>query len=814
MNDLKFAFRMLMKNPGFTAVAVITLALGIGATTTVFSVVNGVLLKPLEYDGSDRIVYVYESDPEKGFRRRNTSPANFVDWRRENTVFESLAFTAEYMGQVTRSFLYTGDDGDSAQRHSGRYVPTNYFKTWGVKPMLGRDFTPEEERPGSPRVIVLNHDFWQNNLNGDRNIVGKTITLDNQGRHTYEIVGVLPQYPRVYGGSFFTPAHNMGRPMTRRGGAMLRVVGRLKPGISVARAESELSRIQGGIHDEHHHLNSRGSHMVIGKGVSMVPLKEATVGNVRSSLYVFSGAVFLVLLIACANVANLLLSRALARQREVAVRTALGASRWRIVRQLLCESLLLSIFGGVVGALLGYWGLQLLQTFGAGRIPRMEGVALDPFVLAFTFGVSLVTGLIFGLVPALQTSKSDLNAALKEGTARLTSGLSHNRLSNTFTVAQVALALVLLIGAGLLIQTFNRLQAVESGFHKPDELLTVDVVLNGAVYQNEGIRRNFIRELVERLNGAPGVESACFVSMIPDRGNGWPNEFARMDRPMPQPSKRPRVNTRILSPGFLETYGIPLLRGREFTDADTDRAAKVAVINKAFADKFFPNDNPVGKMIMCGGQREIVGVIGNVKNRGIRNETRAEMYFSYNQWVNPNGFLTIRTKAQDAMALAPVVTEYVRQLNPNQPVKYFRTMKSYLDNATAQPKFRSFLIGIFALVALLLASIGIYGVMAYSVAQRTNEMGIRMALGAQKSDITIMVLRQGLRLTVYGVILGLIGSMAITKVLESYLWGITATDTTTFFSIAGLLAVVGLIACIIPALRAMRTSPNEALRYE
>jgi putative ABC transport system permease protein len=812
MNDLKFAFRMLIKKPGFTAVAVITLALGIGATTTVFSVVNGVLLTPLEYPDADRIVYVFESDPEKGFRRRHASPANFVDWRRENTVFEALSFTAEFNGQKTRSFLYTGGDEDSARRLVGRYIPTNYFAVYGVKPLLGRSFMPEEDRPGAPRVVVLSHQFWQETYNGDSSIIGETIALENQGRHTYEIVGVLPEFPKVPGGHIFTPAHNMGRPMTRRGGAMLRVIGRLKPGVSIAQAKSELTSIQSRIHDVHGHLGDRGAHMVLGKGVELVPLMEATVGKIRQSLMVFSGAVLLVLLIACANVANLLLSRALTRQREIAVRTALGASRWRIVRQLLCESLLLSILGGIVGALFGYWGLQLLIQFGSGSIPRIAEVTLDPHVLAFTFGVSVLTGLIFGLVPALQTSKTDLNAALKEGTARLTGGLSHHRLSNSFTIVQIALALVLLIGAGLLVQTFTRLQDVETGFKRPDELLTVDLVMNGAAYKNEGIRRNFIRQLVERLRTSPGVESACFVSMIPDRGNGWPGEFARLDRPMPERGKRPTVNTRVFTPGFLETYGIPLLRGREFSESDTANSAKVAVINKAFADKFYPNDDPVGKMVQCSGERQIVGVIGNVKNVGIRRETRAEMFFSYNQWENPNGFLTVR--AHNATALAPVVTEYVRELNPNQPLTYFRTMQSYLENAYAQPKFRSFLISIFALVALLLASIGIYGVMAYSVSQRTNEMGIRMALGAQKSDLMFMILRQGLRLTLYGVILGLIGSMAITKVLESYLWGITATDTTTFFGLAGLLAVVGLIACIIPALRAMRTSPNEALRYE
>mgnify|MGYP002631677758 CR=1 FL=1 len=812
MNDLKFALRMLFKNPGFTAVAILTLALGIGATTTVFSVVNGVLLKPLEFPDPDRIVYVYESDPEKGFRRRHTSPANFVDWRTENTVFESISFTAEFNGQKTRSFLYTGGDEDSARRLTGRFVATNFFAVYGVKPLLGRSFTPEEERPGAPRTVVLSHNLWQDIFAGNPNAIGKTITLENQGRHTYEIIGVLPVFPRLPGGDIFTPCHNMGRPMTRRGGAMLRVVGRLKPAVSIARAEAEMKAIQSRIHAAHGQLESAGQHMMMGRSASILPLMEATVGNVRKSLFVFSGAVLLVLLIACANVANLLLSRALARQREIAVRTALGASRWRIVRQLLSESLILSVLGGAVGVLLGYWGLQLLIQFSADNIPRIAEVTLDPRVLTFTILVSVGTGLVFGLAPALQTSKTDLNAGLKEGTSRLTGGIAHHRLSNCFTVAQVALALVLLIGAGLLIQSFSALQNIEHGFKRADELLTVDVVMTGSAYKNEAQRRNFIRQLVERMRKAPGVEDACLVSMIPDRGNGWPNPFARMDRPLPPRGKRPVVNTRIVTPGFLDTYGIPLLRGREVAETDVSTGGQVAMINKAFADKFFPNDDPVGKLIDCGGKREIVGVIGNVKNVGLRNETRAEIYFSYNQWENASGFLTVR--ARNPLALAPVVTEYVRELNPTQPLTYFKTMKQYIDNSFAQPKFRSLLISIFALVALVLASIGIYGVMAYSVAQRTGEMGIRMALGAQKSDVLIMVLRQGLRLTLAGIIVGLAGSLAVTKVLESYLFGITATDTATFFGIAALLALVGIVACIIPALRAMRVTPNEALRYE
>ncbi len=812
MNDLKFALRLLLKNPGFSAIAILTLALGIGATTTMFSVVNGVLLKPLDFEDSDRIVYVYESDPEKGFQRRHTSPATFLDWRRESSVFETLSFTAEYAGQTTRSFLYLGKNGDPAERFHGRFVPNDYFATYGVAPFMGRSFNKEEEQAGSARTVVLSHTFWANVLGSDPDIIGNTITLENQGRHTYEVIGILPESPRVPGGDIFSSCAHMGRPMTRRGGPMLRVIGKLKPDVSVAQAQAELSAIQSRIHDEHGHLAERGSHLMIGQSIDVFPLKEATVGNVRKSLYIFSGAVLLVLLTACANVANLLLSRALTRQREVAIRSALGASRIKIVRQLMAESITLSLMGGIVGAMLSYWGLQLLIQFNADSVPRIAEVTIDPWVLGFTLFLSVVTGLIFGLVPALQTSKADLNHSLKEGSTHTTGSRFHHGMSHIFTVAQVALALILLIGAGLLLQSFNKLQSIDLGFKNSNNLLTVDVVMNGAAYKNESQRRIFIKGLLERMNGTSGVEDACLVSMIPDRGNGWPTRFPRMDQPQVEPNKRPTVNTRVVTPRFLSTYGIALQQGREFSDADSEKSQPVAMINQAFADKYFPDENPLGKLIECGGRREIIGIISNVKNAGIRNDTQAEVFFPYTQWENPSGFLTVR--ASNPMALAPVVTEYVRQLNPEQPLKFFKTMDDYIDRAYARPRFRSMLIGVFALIALILASIGIYSVMAYSISQRTSEMGIRMALGAQRRDVLLLVLKQGLKLTLLGICIGLAGSPALTRVLQSYLYNINAADPWTYLGIAGFLVLIGTIACIIPAARAMKISPNEALRYE
>ncbi|MCI0541424.1 MAG: ABC transporter permease [Verrucomicrobiales bacterium] len=675
--DFRFGVRMLRKNPGFTVTALLTLALGIGATTIVFSIVNAVLLRPLDYPGSERIVNVWEGDLRKGFESSTynyyTSPATFVDWRRDNQVFEAIAFAAHHDGWLTLSFILSGDG--LAERLSGRFVSANYFKVFGLEPILGRSFLPEEEVRGSRRVVVISHRLWQRLYNGDPGIVGKTIALENRGRHTYEIIGVMPEGFRFPWADVWVSCAHMPRPMALRTGRGMHVVARLKPGVSLAHAETEMNVIQSRIHKEYGHLAQQGQNAAIGPHIRLQPLLDSTVGGVRSSLMVFLGSVGLVLLIACANVANLQLSRALSRQREIAVRAALGASRWRIMCQLLCEGIVLSLLGAVAGTLLAHWGTKLVVQFSAGTIPRIETVGIDVRVFFFAVVASLVTGILFGLAPAWQSSRTDFNESLKEGSQRVSSGLAHFRLRSAFTVTQVALALVLLIGAGLLIRSFHRLQNVETGFDT-DELLTVEISMIGAAYENAEQRSVFLRRLIDEIKAAPGVEAAAAVGIIPDRP-AWPHGYARSDRPLPPEPERERAGVRVTTPGFLKTFGIPLLRGREFTESDTLQSEKVVLINQAFADKIFPGEDPLGKQIHCEGQsRQIIGVFGNVKNTGLA------------------------------------------------------------------------------------------------------------------------------------------GSVAFARILKTQLFGIGALDPTTFLGVSVLLTCVALAACLIPALRAMRVNPMEALRHD
>ncbi|MBI4663968.1 MAG: ABC transporter permease [Verrucomicrobia bacterium] len=809
VQDISFALRLLRKTPGFTAVAVLTLALGIGATTTVFSVVKGVLLKPLNFPGSDRIVQIWEAEPEPGVSRANTSPANFMDWRRESTVFEAIAFSAEHSGNFTRSFVLTGDG--LAERLRGRFVSTDFFRVFGVEPMLGRSFLPEEEERGAPRVIVLSHRLWQDRFRADPGIIGKSITLENQGRNAWEVIGVMPpgfDYP--YSRLWASVAHMPG-DLKRRGGAMLQVVARLKPGVTIEQAQSEMNVIQARLYKEHSHLARRGKFLAMGARTKIEPMLEVVVGHARFSLLLFFVAVILVLLIACANVANLLLARGLARGREVAIRAALGASRGRIVRQLLTESLLLSLVGGASGVLLAVWGVKLVMRFSDGSIPRISEAAIDAPVLAFTLVVSVGTGLLFGLVPAWHSSKADLNETLKEGTQRAT-GSTHHQLSHAFTVIEVAVALLLLVGAGLLLQSFVRLQRVDPGFDA-SRLLTVEVDMAAAAYPDDERRRLFFRDLLERMRGVPGVEAVCGVSMIPDRGNGWPTEYHRTDRPVPPVGEQPRVSVRAVTPGYLKTYGIRLLKGRDFAESDSMSAPKVILINQAFADAVFPGEDPVGSDLNCAGVKEIIGVIANVKNSGLAGETRPEVYVIYQQWGWPSCFLTVRTSSHP-LALSPLITEQVRALNPSQPLTFFRTMASYLDETTARPRFHSMLLGFFVLSALALASIGVYGVMAVSVAQRTQEMGVRLALGARKFDLLMLVLGRGMRLTLVGVLIGLGSAFALARLLTHQLYGVTATDPSTFAGVTLLLVAVAAFACFVPARRATRVDPIVALRHE
>ncbi len=811
MNDFKHALRVLCKNPGFTTVAVLTLTLGIGATTIVFSIVNGVLLQPLEYPESDRIVHVWEADPEKGFYYNRSSPANFVDWRRNNQVFEAIGFAAHHSGWATLSFIYAGE-GDAAERLRGRFVSADYFKVFRQEPLLGRTFLPEEELAGSQRVTVISHRLWMRLFQGDRDIIGKTISLENRGRHRYEIIGVMPEGFHYLNADVWVSCAHMPRPMTRRGGHMIAVVARLKDGVSLEEAQTEMTAIQSRIHAEYGHLEENAPQLAMGREINLQPLLESVVYGIRPSLLMFSGAVALVLLIACANVANLLLSRGLARRREMSTRAALGAGRWRLVRQLLSESVVLFLVGGIGGTLLAWAGTKLLVQFSAGTIPRLESVGIDWRVFGFALGASLVTGVLSGLAPAWQSSKANLNDALKEGTGRVTGGRVQHGLRGAFTVTQVTLALILLIGAGLLIRSFERLQSVEPGFDA-EKLLTVEFALTGAAYETMVQRRAFLNQLADVMRHTPGVEAASTVSMIPDR-RAWPYPFARSDQAASPPSEWSKAGVRIVSPDFLKTFGMPLLRGREFLHTDTAESEPVAMVNQTFVRQVFPDEDPLDQRITCSGNTwRIVGVFADVKNHGLAGETGPEICVPCNQWHFTSAFLTLRAHSHP-MALAPIVTEHVHMLNPGQPLNTFRTMQGYLDNSTKVPRFRSMLLGSFALAALLLASVGIYGVMAYSVTQRTNEMGVRMALGAQKTDLLGLILRQGLNLTLIGVAVGLAGSFALTRSLKAHLFEIESTDLATFIGVSFLLTLVSLAACLTPAWRATRIPPTDALRYE
>lgn len=806
LQDLRYGARTLLKNRAFTAVSVLTLGLGIGATTSVFSVVNGVLLKPLDYPAPERIVHVWESD---GTSRANTSPANFLDWRRESTVFEAIAFSAEHHGNLTRSFVLTGQGG--AERLRGRFVSTNFFRVFGVEPMLGRSFLPEEEERGARRVVVLSHQLWRDRFGADPAMIGKLITLENQGRNVWEVIGVMPPGFNYPASSLWVSTAHAPGSMARRGGALLQVMARLKPGITPAQAQAEMTVIQSRIYQAHSYLASRGRYLAIGPSIRIEPMLEAVVGPVRPSLLLFFFSVIFVLLIACANVANLLLARGLTRAREVATRTALGARRSRIVRQLLTESMLLSLSGASLGVLFAFWGVKLVVRFSDGSIPRIAGATIDGRVLGFALLLSLLTGLLFGLAPAWQTSRADLNETLKEGTPRSMGGARH-RLSHAFTVAEVAMSLVLLVGAGLLIQSFLRLQSVDPGF-KTKQLLTVEVDMAAAAYPDNEQRQLFFRELMERLRAEPGVEAVCGVSMIPDRGSGWPSEYYRTDRPVPPVSEQPVVSVRACTPEYLRTYGIPLLKGRDFTETDAANGPKVILINQAFADRVFPGEDPVARQIYCAGVKEIIGIMANVKNSGLMGETRPEVYVPYGQWEWPSCFLTVRGRG-DLASLAPVITRQVRALNPDQPLTHFRTMADYLDQTTARPRFQSLLLGFFALAALVLAAVGIYGVMAVSVVQREQEVGLRMALGARKIDVLKLLLGRGMRLTLWGVVIGLGSSFALAQLLRNQLYGVTAADPWTFSGVTLLLAAVAAIACFLPAQRATKVDPIVALRHE
>jgi putative ABC transport system permease protein len=813
--DLRFGARMLMKSPGFSLIAILTLGLGIGANTAIFSVVNGVLLRPLAYQEPERIVTLLNNG------QGPVSPANFLDFQANSHSFAQMAAAEAWGAALTGA--------ERPEQLSGLRMGEGLFGMLGVQPLLGRTLQSEDYRPGKDRVVVLGHKLWQRAFGGDPNIVGRQLTLSGE---SYTVVGVMPaqfQFP-----PFWSTRAEMWRPLelsaraTSRRGSSLRIFARLKPGVTMQQAQSDIDAMNKQLAMAYPDINT-------GLNIRAVPLNEKVVGNIRLALLVLSAMVGFVLLIACANVACLLLARATARQKEAAVRVALGASRWRIFRQLLTESLLLALCGAVVGAALSVWGVEWLTTLLAGnstsfsaRLPRLNEIKVDAVALGFTLGISLLTSVLFGLAPALAASRPDLNDALKES-GRGTAG-GRRWLRETLVVAELALALVVLIGAGLLISSFVKLQAVDPGFN-PRNLLTMTVSLAGASQYVGPSREAFYRQLTEKLAALPGVESASAINHLPLAGDWWGTWLGIEGRPLPQPGQELEVIWRIARPDYFRTMGVPLRAGRDFTERDTADAPGVVILNETLARRQWPAEDPIGKRVTMDDPRDnsqplrwltVVGVVKDVKQNSWTDAPANEIYLPFQQgggfFAGTAGQFTsmsvvVRT-AVDPRSLAAAAQETVRALDRNLPVSNVVSMEQVIDDTLWQPRFNLQLIGLFAGLALTLASIGLYGVMSYSVAQRTREVGLRMALGAQRRDVVKMVVGQGMKLAALGVTIGLVASVALTRLMNQLLFGVSATDIATFTIITGALTLVALLACLIPARRATKVDPMIALRYE
>jgi putative ABC transport system permease protein len=798
--DMRYGLRMLLKNPFFTAVAVITLALGIGANTAIFSVINGVLLSPLPYANPDQLVMVWVDNRRQGVRDDNTSFPDFLDWRDRNKTFQAMSGIKDHMVSLT--------DADEPEVLRAAAVTSNFFQLMGVNPAQGRGFTIEEEQPGRVKVVVLGHGLWRRRFGGDPGILNKTISLNDEPRL---VVGIMPpgfQFPNK--AELWGPLAPNERLRAARGAFWLPIVGRLKAGVTRAQAQADMDLIASQLEQQYPDTNA-------GVGVNVVPLKEQVVGNIRTALLVLLCAVAFVLLIACANVANLLLARAAARQHEIAVRATLGATRLRTVRQLLTESLLLSTVGGALGILLAWWGLESLLKLSLANVPRLDNVHLDARALWFTFGLSLLTGVIFGLAPALQTSQIDIGETLKEG-GRSSGSSRIQRVRSAFIVAEVALALVLLVGAGLLIRSFWHLRQVSICF-KPDHLLTLQLVLPGNKYPEGDQMVTFYRQLQERLAAIPGVESASATSAImlpklPSSGT-----FSIKNRPT-DPRERPEeLPYDSIQPNYFQTMGIQLLRGRAFTAQDAKGAPAVAIVNETFAERYFPNDDPIEKQFTFGDANDnpkwirIVGVVRDTKRQGLDAPTRIESWMPHAQVASGSMQVVVRT-AGDPQSLIGAVRGAVWSLDRNLPIQQIQTMEQILAEGVAQRRLNMLLLGFFAAVALILAAVGIYGVMSYVVTQRAHEIGIRMALGARIGDVIRLVVGQGMKLALLGVGIGLIATFALTRLMATLLFGVSATDPLTFIAIAVLLLAVALLACWIPARRTTKVDPVIALRRE
>jgi putative ABC transport system permease protein len=807
LHDLRYGVRMLLSGGPVTLVAIITVALGIGANSAIFSIVNGILLKPLPYERPDELLLIGE---RHGERPISVAWLNYLDWKAQNHVFRDI-------GATTGVFLNLVRPGAEPERLLGARVTAGYFSTLGVAPMLGRTFSDAEDSPGGEPTVVLSEGTWQRLFGGDRSIIGRPLTFSGTA---YTVIGVMPasfvvQNPPVEAWISLGRIGDQMGPRSNHSGTS--VVARLEPGVTMAQARADLDAIAARLAETYPATNRD-------IGVLIDSLHDRLLGqDLKRALVVLTGAVAFVLLIACANVTNLLLARGASRQREIAIRTALGAGRVRLLRQLLAESILLSGIGGAAGMLLGAWGVRVLTSAVPDNVARLDTVRVDGQVLAFTVALTMLTGVMFGLAPALQVSKPDLNETLKEGSRGAGKGTRAQRMRTTLVVAQMALSLVLLIGAGLMLRSFGALQASSPGVD-PTGVVTGGVTLPGARYVEDAPRRQFYRQVVDRLQSTPGVDAVGAITPLPLSGGGWQTSLAVEGYPVPEPGKFPTTDIARITPDYFRAMGVRLLRGRAFTWRDDENAPLVAIIDETFANTWFANQDPIGRRIKMnaghpppGGPPPpwvaVVGVVNHVKNYGIDQESRVEVYLPFMQSTLQQLTLVVKGRG-DAASIGHAMRQAVREADPTLPVFSIRTMEEYLARTLTSKRLLMIVLSLFAGVALALAAVGVYGVMSYAVAQRTSEIGIRMALGAYPRDVLRLVVGQGMLLTAGGLLVGLAGAFFLTRVIASMLFGVSATDPLTFAWVALLLAAVAFVATWVPARRASGVDPLIALRRE
>jgi putative ABC transport system permease protein len=785
--DLRYGLRMLWQRPGFTAMAVLTLALGIGANTAIFSVVNGVLLRSLPYTDPDRLVLLWETNARS--RNIHVSNPNLLDWREQNRSFESFSgYSGQWGGKIT---VLGGSEPDRAFAVA---VYRDFFKVLGVAPVLGRTFSPEEHSPGAAQSVIVSYGFWQSHLGGDPDLSNKQLTL---GDSSFSVIGVMPQgfsYPAET--DLWLAKEQLGTDTSTRSAHNYVAIARLKPGVTLSQAQADMSAIAGRLSEQY--ADNQGM------GVQVISLEDQLVGSIRPALLVLLAAVGFVLLIACANVSNLLLARAVGRQREIAIRTALGASPWRVMRQLMTESLLL----------FAYWLIGPLVALSPATIPRLNEIGIDGRTLAFTLLVSLLTALVFGLLPALRFSRPDLQEALKQGGQTISGGSV--LLRSALVVAEVSLTMVLLIGAGLLVKSFWRILQVNPGFNS-ENVLTMQISLPESEYKEEGRVITFHRQLLERTKSLPGVEAAGLINNLPLGGVDI-NGFFRVEG---DPAEKPTHDSgfRVVSPDYFRTMNIPLIKGRLFTEQDNETSTPVGIISQSVAEATWPGEDPLGKRLQSrNDNREewttIIGVVADVRHRGLDKRGAADLYLPYAQRPFRASDVTVVVRtSNDPASLIAQVREQVRLIDKNVPVE-FETMERIFSRSVATRRYNTLLLGTFAGLALLLSLIGIYGVLSYTVTQNTREIGIRMALGAQPLDVLKLIVGQGMILALVGIGLGVLGAFALTRVMTSLLYDTKATDPLTFVGVSALLMAVAFLACYVPARRATKVDPMIALRYE